>query len=701
MVNRVLLRLFPFLTWGPITALSLRGDLVAGITGGLVLVPKAMAYAQLAGLPLQFGLYTALVPAIIGALWGSSRQLATGPTAIVSLMTSAAVLPLAVPGSEQAIGLVLLLTFAVGCIQLFLGLVKLGSAVNFVAHPVILGFMNAAALIIGLSQVDVLFGIPKGRSDFFLKDIWEMLEFIPLVHLPTLAMSLFSLALMLLVKRIAFLAKPGILLVLTICTIISALIGFEHDDTAPVTTIDTAEVRYRVRHYEQTSAREKALRDQQAELAGALRQAERSDDFRQVAELRYRLDLTEIDLATLETENQHRLRAIRKVYFVRGQAEAGGLLYKRDAAPENVETDGRHWRIRKIENGVLHLRGGGEVVGAIPAGLPAPRLPAFSLEGMMQLTGAALVIALVAFMESISMAKAMASKTKQRIDPNQELIGQGLANIGGSFFQSYPACGSFTGSAINLQTGARTGLAMVINGAFVAITLVFFTASIYHLPKAVLAVVILLAVTGLITPRAFLHTWRASRSDGAIAVVTFVVTLLAAPHLDKGIFVGALLAIGYSLYRTMAPRVAILGRHEDGSLRDTKHHPNLMTSSKVVLIRFDGSLYFANVAHFEDAVLRAVADNHEVRYLLVVADGINHIDSSGEEALHNLVTRLRQTGVDVAFSGIKKQVLDVLQATGLFTLIGDRNIFTTEHQALCDLAGRLDEEDRHCGLFRS
>ena len=175
MTRHLILRLFPFVAWLPLSPLLLRADLVAGITGALVLVPKAMAYAQLAGLPLQFGLYTALVPAIIGAMWGSSRQLATGPVAILSLMTAAAVTPLAAPSSADYIGLALLLALMAGCIQLVLGLVKLGNAVNFVSHPVILGFMNAAALIIGLSQLDMLLGIPKGRSDFFLMDVWEML----------------------------------------------------------------------------------------------------------------------------------------------------------------------------------------------------------------------------------------------------------------------------------------------------------------------------------------------------------------------------------------------------------------------------------------------------------------------------------------------------------------------------------------------
>lgn len=702
MVGKLAVRLFPFLSWFPLSGLTLRSDLVAGMTGALILVPKAMAYAQLSGLPLQFGLYTALVPAIIGALWGSSRQLATGPVAILSLMTAAAVTPMAVPGSEDYVGLVLLLTLLVGCIQFFLGLVKLGSAVNFVSHPVILGFMNAAALIIGLSQLDMLLGIPKGRSDFFLKDVWEMLGYLPLTHLPTLAMSIFSLVLMLLVKKVSFLAKPGVLVVVAVTTMVSALTRFEHYATGRIVDVATPEAREMIAGYGATAQRIEEMSSGATSLSVRLRQAEKEHNSRTAADLRYRLELLALDIKIAEQENRNRMRSIRKLYLVRTIPLEGhpAQLYQMGTAPAETETDGRMWHIKKIEPEKLQLSGGGDVVGAIPAGLPSFRLPTISIDGVLQLMSAALVIALVAFMESISMAKAMASKAKQRVDSNQELIGQGLANIGGSFFQSYPACGSFTGSAINLQAGAQTGVAMVCNGFFVAVTLLFLTPLIFHLPKAVLAVIIVLAVVGLITPRAFRHIWKASRSDGLLALITFGVTLLAAPHLDKGIMIGALLAIGHYLYRTMAPRVAILGRHEDGTLRDVKYHPHLVTSTRVVAIRFDGSLYFANIAHFEDAVLGAMADHREAKFLLVVGDAINSIDSSGEEMLHNLVAQLHQSGVEVAFSGLKKQVLDVMRATGLYGFIGEQNLFSNEDQALLAISCRLGEESESCALFR-
>jgi sulfate permease, SulP family len=701
MTNKLAVRIFPFLAWFPISALILRGDLVAGITGALVLVPKAMAYAQLSGLPLHFGLYTAFVPAILGALWGSSRQLATGPVAIVSLMTAAAISPLAIPGTEEFIGLALLLTLLVGCIQLLLGAVKLGSIVNFVSHPVILGFMNAAAIIIGLSQLDMLLGIPKGRSDFFLRDIYEMISYLPKTHLPTLAMSAFALFLMLAVKKISFLARPGVLVVVVITTLLSALVGYERSTDGQISDIATPEARELVSLYHSTSEHIVQVSAAMTFLGGELREAQRDNDSQTAADIRYRLELNRVLLDDLETENRKRLRSINQLHFVQG---AGGTdaplaLYQTGKVPAGIETDGRRWSIKKIENDQMQLIGGGDVVGKIPTGLPAFRLPVISLDAIRQLLTAALVIALVAFMESISMAKAMASKAKQHIDPNQELIGQGLANLGGSFFQAYPACGSFTGSAINLQAGARTGFAMVFNGIFVAVTLLFLTPFIYHLPKAVLAVIILLAVAGLITPRAFQHTWKASRPDGIVALVTFTVTLLAAPHLDKGILVGATLAIGLYLFHTMAPRVAILGRYDDGTLRDIQVNPQLSTSTRVVAIRFDGSLFFANVAHFEEAVLAALANHRQAKYLLVVGDGINYLDSSGEELLHNLVIQLHESGVELIFSGLKKQVLDVMRATGLFGFIGDQNIFATENQALTAISRRLGEEATGDRLF--
>ncbi len=693
--NPLWVRLFPFLAWFPPGGAVLRADVIAGITGALVLVPKAMAYAQLSGLPVHFGLYVALVPAVIGALWGSSRQLATGPVAIISLMTAAALTPLAVPFSAHYIELALLLTLMVGIVQFALGAFKLGSIVNFVSHPVILGFMNAAAIIIALSQLDMLLGIPKGRSGSFLGDVWEMLGYLPHTHLPTLAMSAFALALMLVLKRIGPIAKLSVLIAVAVTIVASVLLGYEQKARAHIDQVADAPLREALRQYDQADRRIRELNARAAEQAAQLR-ALPATDPRAVARLRHELHLSELDAADLAAENKDRWRELARASLVRAGAMAGteAQFLSAGQALADATTDGRSWRIKKIADGELHLIGGGEVVGAIPQGLPELRLPKITLEAFLSLLSAAIVIALVGFMESIAMARALAAKTRQRIDPNQELIGQGLSNLAGSLFQSYPACGSFTGSAINLQAGAKTGMAMVFNGLFVAATLLLLTPLLYHLPKATLGVIILLAVTSLITPDALLHTWRASRADGIVAAITFVLTLLAAPHLDKGILMGAALAVMLYLWRTMRPRVAVLGRHPDGALRDVHANPGLPTSPEVLVLRFDDTLYFANAAFFESQVLDELARKPAARHLLIVASGINQMDASGDEALRHLVERLRASDIRVAFCGVKKQVLDVMRRTDLDRLIGAANLFPSEEQALAAIYAKLGRDGR-------
>lgn len=279
------------------------------------------------------------------------------------------------------------------------------------------------------------------------------------------------------------------------------------------------------------------------------------------------------------------------------------------------------------------------------------------------------------------MAKALATKTKQRLDANQELIGQGLANLSGSCFQSYPVTGSFSGSAINLQAGAQTGFASVFNGLFVGLTLLFFTAYLYHLPQAVLSIIIIMAVTSLIHFSAIKRAWIANRNDGVVAVVTFAMTLAFAPRLEEGVLVGAGLALVLYLYRTMQPRVAILARHTDGTLRDA-HVYDLKLCDEISMIRFDGSLYFANTAHFEDKVMERVSLNPKLKFVIVVGDGINGIDASGEEMLVHLTERLHASGIEVLFTGLKKQVMDVFQSTGFHDEVGARHFYRTENQAL-------------------
>jgi SulP family sulfate permease len=551
--HSILRRIFPFLRWFPYSGNSFRADFLAGLTVALVLVPQSMAYAQLAGMPPYYGLYAAFLPVMVAALWGSSNQLGTGPVAVVSLLTASALTPLAAAGSEQFVALAIVLALLVGIVQLVLGVFKLGVIVNFLSHPVIVGFTNAAAIIIALSQVSKLIGVPMGRSEHFIADIWGVVQKIGHTHGPTLAMGVVAIALIWGFRRWAP-KLPGVLIAVTVTTAASWLLEF---------------------------------------------------------------------------------------------------------------------------NTVL----GGQIVGKVPEGLPSMNLPAISWQMIGTLLPTAIVISLVGFMEAISIAKAIAAKTKQKIDPNQELIGQGLANLVGAMTQAFPVSGSFSRSAVNINAGAATGMSSVFTGAFVLLTLLFLTPLLYHLPQPVLAAVIIMAVVGLVNFDAVKHAWQASRHDGVAAIVTFFATLAFAPHLDTGILIGAGLAVGLYLYRTMTPRIAILGRHSDGSLRDARVH-NLPASEVVTAVRFDGSLYFANVAYFEDAILEAVASNPKAKYLLVVGNGINELDASGEEVMHHLADSLRAGGVTLVFSGLKKQVVDVMRATGLLDHIGEARLFPTADMAL-------------------
>jgi SulP family sulfate permease len=620
----------------------------------------------------------------VAALWGSSKQLGTGPVAVASLLTASALTPLAAPGSETFIALAIMLALLVGVIQLTLGAFKLGVVVNFLSHPVIVGFTNAAAIIIALSQVNKLMGVPMGRSESFMSDILGVAKLMGDTHLPTLAMGVAAIVIMWVIRRQTP-RLPGVLIAVTLATVVSWQIGFERTATATLEQIADTEAQALLTEFVRTETRIREINDQVVAKSGEIKQLQKAggDTAHEVATLHYEVELLKLQLRDREDENRKRNRALRSVVFehVPGADAQSSRFYALGKQPQGVQSDGKHWRITRAASGSLKLSGGGEVVGKVPEGLPSIGLPKFSWDMIGSLLTAAIVIALVGFMEAISIAKAIAAKTKQKIDPNQELIGQGLANLVGAMTQSFPVSGSFSRSAVNINAGAKTGMSSVITAAFVLLTLLFLTPLLYHLPQAVLAAVIIMAVIGLINFGAIWHAWQAYRHDGIASVVTFVATLLFAPHLDKGIMIGAGLAIGLYLYRTMTPRVAILGRHADGSLRDAAVH-NLPASDLVTAVRFDGRLYFANVSFFEDAILDAVAANPKAPYLLVVANGINELDASGEEVMRHLVERLHGNGVTVVFSGLKKQVIDVMRATGLFDCISQQHIFATADMAL-------------------
>lgn len=676
-------RLFPFLHWLPIKGPALRADIIAGATVAMVLIPQSMAYAQLAGLPAYYGLYAAFLPVIIGVMWGSSHQLATGPVAMVSLLTGSALAQFAAPGTEQFIAMAIMLALMVGIMELAMGLFRLGAIVNFLSHPVIVGFTNAAAIIIGLSQLNKLLGVHSARSDRFLADVWDVLLRAGDTHLPTLAIGLLALAVMIAVRRYRPM-WPGVLIAVVLTTTLSWAIDFERNTTAAASDFRDPQVRNVIDSLVALTARSHELRTDVSGKSAAIDALVSSNgaDHPRLIMLNADLEFLRLELRAVEAEHRVRFAELRRLHF-KGVANPDGptAFHLASTTPADVAVDGRRWIIARVDNTSVRMTGGGEVVGSVPAGIPQPVMPKISWNTLITLLPTALIIALIGFMEAISIAKSMATRTKQRINPDQELIGQGLANIIGSFFQSFPVSGSFSRSAVNLAAGAVSGLSSVIAGIIVLITLLLFTPLLYHLPQAALAAIIMFAVVNLVNFRAIIHAWQAHRHDGAAAIVTFIATLSFAPHLDSGILIGAALAIILYLYRTMRPRVAVLGRHPDGTLRDAQMF-SLPTSERVIVIRFDGSLFFANVPYFEDVILEQAAQHPQARHILVVGDAINELDASGEEMIRHLVQRLRESGVTMTFSGLKRQVLGVMEKTGLYTEIGAQQFFRTEEMAL-------------------
>lgn len=562
-------RLFPFLRWLPELRSSqvFRADLVAGITVAMVLIPQAMAYAELAGLPAVYGLYAAFLPPAIAALFGSSRHLATGPVAMASLISAATVQSAVPAGSALYIEYALLLALMVGAIRLLLGVLRLGVLVNLLSTPVVVGFTNAAALIIATSQLHKVFGVEAPKASTHLEVVWGVLErgFGDL-HYETLGMSLLA-GVLLVVLRWRLPRWPHVLIAAAITSLVAWLSGYS-----------------------------------------------------------------------------------------------------------------------------------GHLVGEVPVGLPGLVIPDFRMDAIGRLLPGAVVLTLIGLMEAMAIAKTIATHTKQRININQELVGQGVANLVGGCFQSYAVSGSFSRSAINFASGARTGFSSLVTSVVVGVTLLWFTPLLYYLPQATLAMIIIVAVAQLVRFTPLLNSWRISRHDGLVGVVTFVTTLIAAPELHWGVVLGVSMSFVLNIYRTMHPHAAFLTRHLDGTLREGGA-TGLAADQKIAILRFDGRLYFGSSSYFEDLVLESIARAPELRYLVVDAEGINQIDASGEQTLRAVIQRLREVGIDVYFTRAKSQFTDVLERSGAMEYIGRDHFFRWNQHALEYLWARLEPEYKaHCPL---
>ena len=710
LINRIL----PFVSWFRGYSWSaFKIDLVSGLTVALVLIPQSMAYAQLAGLPAHYGLYASFLPPMIAALFGSSRQLATGPVAVVSLMTSATLEPMATAGSEGFIAYAILLALMVGSFQFAVGALRLGVVVNFLSHPVVNGFTNAAALIIATSQLSKIFGVSVESGEHHYETVMRVVSAaLDWTHLPTLGMAVLAFGVMYGLRKVNP-RLPNVLIAVVITTALSAFLGYEYNETVAVDSIRSPQLAERVEAFNRAVAARREidqLRSQGTKVTAAIsdsttefcqrchadRSLERFNDgmiphdmgedsqrllaLHQLAGL---LDAHAVEVKEKVGEVRTELRSL--VFDRVPDGEPGAGFYERGQAPAGAATDGRHWRLavgnRELDPENLVLVGGGAVVGQIPRGLPSVQLPHIDATVVPKLLMPAVIISLLGFMEAISIAKAMAAKTGQRVDPNQELIGQGIANILGSMGRSYPTSGSFSRSAVNLQAGALTGLSSVFTSLTVVIVLLFFTPLLYHLPQSVLAAVIMMAVIGLVNVTGFVHAWRAQWYDGAISIITFVATLAFAPHLDRGIMVGVVLSLGVFLYKSMRPTVTSLSRHDDDTLRSAIVH-GLEECIYIDLVRFDGPLFFANATYLEDQINERLRAKHELRHIIIVSNAISDIDASGEEALSLLVDRVRSSGVEISFSGLNESVLNVLERTHLIERIGRDRIFPTMERAV-------------------
>jgi SulP family sulfate permease len=565
-------RYLPFLGWlVHYRRDDLVGDLMAGVIVAIMLVPQGMAYALLAGLPPEVGLYASILPLIIYGLLGTSRSLAVGPVAIVSLLVASGVAPLAEPGSVVYVQLAITLALLVAVFQFVMGVVKLGFLVNFLSHPVLAGFTSAAAIVIGFSQMKHLLGVNVPRTEHFYEQVLLVGESLIHTNLITLAIGLISIFLL-------FYFKLG--------------------------------------------------------LGGHLKKLGMAD----------------------------------------------GLIVPITKSGALVVVLGSTVLVLALS---LNDTAGVKIVGEVPAGLPPLTTPTFDLGLWSALLPTALAISFVGFMESISVAKSLASKKRQKVEANQELIALGAANFGATFTGGYPVTGGISRSVVNFAAGANTGLASIITALLIALTVVFLTPLFYYLPKAVLAAIIMAAVVGLIDVTTFKHVWKYNKADALSMIATFFAVL--AVGVETGILVGVAAAILLFIWRTSRPHLAIVGRiGATETYRNVLRH-NVSTCPHVLSIRVDESLYFANTKFLEDTILNLIADKPEVKHLVLIGIAINFIDASALETLESLIHELHDAGVEFYMTDIKGPVMDRLKQIGFVEHLGEDHFFLSTHDAMLAL----------------
>ncbi|MBF0094221.1 MAG: SulP family inorganic anion transporter [Alphaproteobacteria bacterium] len=554
-------RLFPFLSWMPLVdRKTLLADLSAGLTGAIVVLPQGVAFATIAGMPPEYGLYAGMIPAIIAALFGSSWHLVSGPTTAASIVLFSSLSLLAEPGSARYVELALTLAVMVGLLELALGLFRLGTLVNFISHSVIIGFTAGAGILIAANQIKNFLDLPIPRGAPF----HEIITYVA-VHAGEISWA-------------------------------AALTG-------TVTLVTGIVVR----------------------------------------------------------------RFWPRVPYMIVAIAAGGA-------------------VAAVLGQVLGVSV--RTVGALPSSLPPLSAPILDLAVWRELAPTALAVTLFALTEAVSISRALAVRSGQHIDGNQEFIGQGLSNIAGSFFSGYVATGSFNRSGLNYEAGAKTPLAAVFAGAALMAVVVAVAPLAVYMPDAAMAGMLFLVAWGLIDRHHIAQILRASPSEAVVLVATFLATLLI--ELEQAIFVGVILSLVVYLRRTSHPAILVRVPDPGSSSRKFITDPALPECPQVRFIRIDGSMFFGAVNFLQETLRRYEAEAPERRHLAIVMSGVNFIDVAGVEALIQEAKRFRARGGGLYLVRVKEGVLASLRRSGGIEVIGADNIFQSKTGAIRAIYSRID-----------
>ncbi|MDH4286562.1 MAG: SulP family inorganic anion transporter [Gallionella sp.] len=541
-----------------------KDDLVAGITGAMIVLPQGVAFATIAGMPPEYGLYAAMVPAIIAALFGSSWHLVSGPTTAISIAVFAAMSPLADPGSPQFIGMVLTLTFLTGLFQLILGLARMGVLVNFISHTVVIGFTAGAALLIAASQVKNFFGINIPRGAHFHVVIEQLVLQFGNINPYVAAVGAITLAAGIIAKK--FIPKlPYMIVAMVIGSLVAYLINLEFG-----------------------------------------------------------------------------------------------------AATTQIKT-----------------------VGALPASLPPFSMPDFSYATIHKVIFPALVVTLLALTEAVSISRAIAVKSEQRIDGNQEFIGQGLSNLIGSFFSSYASCGSFNRSGINYAAGAKTPLATVYASIFLLLILLLVAPFAAYLPNAAMAGILFLVAWGLIDFHHIASIGKTSRAEAVVLWVTLLGTLI---DLEKGIFFGILLSLTVYLFRVSRPGiVSVVPAKEEGAYHFVSAFDHT-ECPQLSMVRINGAIFFGAVDHVQGALMQIDENEPQKKSVLLVASGISFVDVAGAEMLAQEARRRRKMGGGLYFYRCKDSIYRFLRKSDTLDDIGESGFFPVMSNWIKPVYATLDPE---------